>query len=148
MILSMDGRTLARRTIQPMTAAQVKWFMDGPTFLARAGDLYALHLAIVCQGCQTRGLTTAVKVVNVPNRQVWLITCEHRGTLQLPYDGTPRVTDELLAKIGWTLRCTQCAKKHIADGVEGGNGLDDTKLTVNCGCTERVYQMPTVGRTS
>lgn len=142
----MDGRTLARREQQPLTVAQVKWFMHGPTFLQNARDLYAIHLAILCQGCKARGLKGDVTVTDDPAKLVYRIACEHRGVLQLPYEGTPKVTDELLAKIGWTLRCTQCARKNLLDGVEGGNGADDASLTIKCGCTERIYQMPAAAR--
>lgn len=141
MILSMDGRTLARRKVQPLTMPQVRWFLEGPEFLKRAGDLYALGLKIVCQGCSRRALPDTVTVIDKPETQQFRIRCSHRGELMLPYDGAPKATDELLSKVGWTLACLDCARKGMADGVEGGNDTHGERLSINCGCTERIYQM-------
>lgn len=146
MILAPDGITLARQKIQPMTLPQARWFMDGKTFLQRAGDLYVLYLKVACQGCMARSLPDTVTVIDKPETQQWKIRCAHRGELVLPYDGTPTDTDELLAKIGWTLKCTECPKHNMLDGVEGGNDISSDMLMITCGCTKRMYAMPTAGK--
>ena len=157
-ILAATGTTLLSRTIVPMTARQVTWFIDPEALLRHVADLHTLTVALYCQSCYQKGFPEDVTAVFHPTTRVWEVRCAcaeyppliDRGryglsTTKTAADGTVetiplRSVDELLFRLGWSFRCTaECARLGMHDGVQGQNDPNGHALKVTCGCTERIY---------
>ena len=142
-ILSPDGRSLADRTTQPMTAAQVKWFLDADAFLQHVPHLWTLSLKLFCLRCWKKGLNDSVKVTFDESHQTYRAACECAKVAgRLPRAEIQTfATDELLTRLGWSLACTnRCAKDAgLSDGVEANNDQTSQTLSIRCGCTVRQY---------
>ena len=141
-ILAPDGRSMAGRVTQPMTHAQLRWFLDADAFLQAVPHLWTLSLKLFCLRCWKHGLNDAIRVTFDDSSQTYRAACECAkvpGRLPRAEIVKPADTTALLQRLGWSLACTQCAKKGLADGVEASNDQMGQTLTIRCGCTERVY---------
>lgn len=139
MILDASGRRVVSRAVLEMTEPQVRWFLNGKAFLRHLHQLGQVKLAAYCQYCYAHGLPDAVSAG--PEGDQFVVRCGHRSC-QLNW-AKIRDTDELLAKLGWSLRCAgDCERKGMADGVEGLNDPRWGTVEVTCGCTERKYALP------
>lgn len=147
MILAPDGKALADRVTQPMTAEQLAWFLDPIAFLQGVPHLWTLKLRLYCQRCWSKGLNDGVHVTFHESDGTFSCRCEcNKVAGRLPMQAVIAAassTDELLRKLGWSLSCSgRCASERgIADGVEALNDPQALTLTIKCGCTERRFGM-------
>lgn len=158
-ILAPTGRTLLSRTQIALTARQVTWFIDPEHFLRHLVDLHTIKVAAYCTHCYESGQDDTVGATFNPSTRAWTLTCAcadyppvlDKGTgkvleLHQPQpDGSTKIipltsVDELLQLLGWSFRCAaECAKLGMKDGIEGNNDARGHTLTINCGCTERIF---------
>ena len=116
--------------------------MNGKAFLAHVQHLSSVGVAAYCQICYRRGARDDVTVGK--NDEEYIVRCEHRQE-RIPASSV-HGTDELLNRLGWSLRCDKdCAKLGMFDGVQASNDPQSPTVSIRCGCTIREYQMPVAG---
>jgi hypothetical protein len=146
MILRPDGLPADLAT-QPLTAAQVQWFIEGHALMRHVADLHIAGVSLRCRACYKAGLDDTVKVLAEPECQRYVVTCAHQGERRLPAASIVRDTGQLLHEQGWMLKCARrCAALGRHDGVRGENGQQESAWHVLCGCTDRVYHTAGAGR--
>ena len=136
MILDATGAPV--RAVLEMTRDQVRWFLNGKSFLRHLHVLHQVKVAPFCQVCYAKGLPDTVSGRRVDGR--FVVFCGHREAI-LDWNAI-KDTDGLLARLGWSLRCEDCERKGMLDGVQGNSDSQWGTCEVNCGCTERRYQVP------
>ncbi len=125
--------------VWPMAQAQVRWFLNGKAFLRHLADLGSVRLAAYCQTCYTQGLADDVMAAKTDTGD-YVLRCAHRQRTVTA--SSVRSTDDLLARLGWSLRCAGlCAQRGMFDGVEGFNDPNAHTVSIRCGCTDRRYAM-------
>lgn len=147
MIIHPNGIAFASRTTHAMTADQAKWFLDAETFLKHVPQLWTLNLRVFCLRCWKHKLKDHVTVRFNEATETFWARCEcSQVEGRLPRANVVELTgtDELLAKLGWSLCCTgRCASEQgFSDGVEANNDPTGGLAKISCGCTERVYVFP------
>ncbi len=140
MLLDATGRRIVTKATLAMTPDQVRWFLNGKAFLRHLGDLHTVKVAAYCQGCYAAGLHDDV-MAGKADDDTYVIRCAHRQ--RLISRASVRDTDELLARLGWSLRCVaDCERKGMHDGIQGNNDPQAAIASIDCGCTERKYAAP------
>lgn len=153
MILRPDGN-LAKRTLLPMSARQVTWFIDPEALLRHLGDLGSVKVAAFCRHCYEHGLPEDVTASFDAGTREWTIHCACASYPPVKDNGNGPMTirkedgetvkvhsvDELLHRLGWSFKCAgDCQRLGMHDGIQGANDPTANVLTVMCGCTERIY---------
>lgn len=120
------------RTEIVLQGRHLKWLNDGPSFLTHAADLLPVKLAPRCQTCGGEGTFGDV----AESKKVeFSCRCKHGAVdAKRAIDVQP-----LLMALGWDLCCTDCGKPATGD-----NARTNTRFTVDCECTTRVYQLAVV----
>lgn len=143
MILGVNGRAITTKRTLDLTPDQVRWFLNGKAFLRHVQDLKHVDLGAFCQTCYAKGLPDDV-MVGLTADDAYVLRCAHQQRTVTRAE--VRETDELLAKIGWSLHCTaECARMGMFDGVEGNNDPRDGTVAISCGCTDRKFMLAPVG---
>lgn len=133
LLVAPDGVTDARQTRLPLTAAQVRWFIDGADFLRMVPQLAGLRLRAVCLRCLDTDGDGSVVATDQPDAGRILVSCGHRSGRVLTHE---RLSLQLLLlALGWGLRCTACGQP-----VRGDNDPADPVFTITCPCAVRAYQ--------
>ncbi len=151
-ILAADGSSLLDKTVLPMTAAQLAWFLDADRFMQHVPHLWSLNVRLFCLRCWKAKVDDSVRVSFNDSAQTYTAHCEcSKVAGVLPRQAIKDLsgTDELLRKLGWSLACTaRCSHEPgMGDGVEAANDPQGRVYSIRCGCTERRYvcpQAPTV----
>lgn len=139
MIIDASGRNVITKEILEMTRDQVRWFLNGKAFLRHLDDLKHVKVAAYCQHCYNHGLMDDV-MAGKPDDNTYVVRCAHRQRT-FPVSAV-KTTDELLAMLGWSLRCDgDCARKGMFDGVQGHNDPEWGTVEVTCGCTDRKFSL-------
>ena len=129
----------AQHTI-PMSATHVRALVDGDYFIENGMDvLQGLHMEPICGRCVALGRTGTVRLTDAGPHV--LFACAHTGGHVLK----GRQTDcaQLLATLGWEIRCTDC---HEA--ARGENAHRAAFFSVTCPCTTRLMDNPLAAKAS
>lgn len=138
MILDPHGKAFT--AVLEMDPNQVRWFLNGKSFLRHLADLHHVKLAAYCQFCYAKGMPDDV-IAGMSDDDTYVCRCAHQQ--RSVKRSTVRETDVLLATLGWSLRCAgDCEKRGMYDGVEGLNDPQTGVVSVKCGCTDRKYALP------
>lgn len=147
MLLMPNGAAFVEKTILPLSRAQIEWFVSSEAFLRNLEHLPLVGMIPYCAICAYAKQRDEVSAVWHPETEKFVVRSTCRGgEIPLATVRTLSLAD-LLLNLGWRLRCgRECQRLNLADGVEGNNDLDSSRLSVACGCTERLYVAPAVGR--
>lgn len=139
MLLAPNGLVVMSRQLVPMSRDQVSWLISGEAFLGNLEYLKTLKLAAYCAICRVGKQCEDVSATWVPERQVFIIRSACRAGEVTLAKARSLPLSELLAHLGWRLKCLECPRYDMQDGVQGDNEQTASRLTVICGCTERVF---------